>query len=68
MDATLMMSGWSVSSMMMFIPESLMTSCNWFRLSLIIPQRGMKVLISFPLSWNTAGSLRPCLLGTLSET
>ena len=51
MDATLMMRGLSTSPMIMFIPESLMTSWSWFFLSLMQPNRGMKERISLLRSW-----------------
>ena len=59
MLATLMSSGWSVSLMMMFIPESRITSCNWLRRSLMSPNLGMKVRVSYPFDWNNSGN---CLL------
>lgn len=49
-DATLIISGWSVSSMIKFMPDRRMTSCNWFLRSLTLPHFGIKVLISLPFS------------------
>ena len=54
-----MMSGWSVSSMMMFIPDRRITSCSWLRRSLIVPYLGMNVLTSYPFSWIDCGRSRP---------
>ena len=46
----MMISGWSVSSMIRFIPDRRMTSCNCPRRSLMVPHLGMKVRISKPAS------------------
>lgn len=50
-----------MSSMMRFIPESRMTSCNWFRLSFMLPYLGIKALISLPLSCMACGKNRQVL-------
>ena len=54
-----MMSGWSVSSIIRFIPDKRITSCNWFLRSFTQPKRGIKVRISLPLSWIPCGRYLP---------
>ena len=68
MDATLMMSGWSVPLMMMFIPDSLITSCSCPLRSLMLPHFGMNVLISHPLPCMVSGIRLPMIDRVFSAT
>lgn len=58
-DATFITSGRSTSLMMMFMPDSLMTSWSWFFLSLMHPYLGMNERISFFLSCIPCGRYLP---------
>ena len=58
-SATLIMSGWSVSSIITFMPERRIISCNWLLRSAIMPYLGMKVRSSIPRSLTPCGKILP---------
>ncbi len=60
--------GWSVSSMIKFMPDRRITSCNWPRRSLMMPHLGMKMRISKPASCIFWGNSRPITDMWLSAT
>ena len=57
-DATFIISGWSVSSIIRFMPDRRMTSCKLLRLVLMLPHSGVKTLISLTWSCIDWGRLR----------